>query len=262
MKLFPPSQLHVHVPFRQLEELLPFLLERHLQPEIAFKGQDFEHLDEALLCRLADKLANAGLAVTVHAPFLDLNPGATDPLIHDVTFRRYRQALHAAAQLGARLIVFHPGYDVWRYGEQQQLWLEQNLRFWPPLLQMAAQSGCIMTLENIFEPAPLLLARVLNTFSSPWLGHCFDVGHWRLFASVSMEEWFSALGGQLRHLHLHDNFGTRDDHLPMGEGSIDFTPLLAQLAAIPREQRPSVTLEAHSKETLLRALAAISPLVA
>jgi sugar phosphate isomerase/epimerase len=262
MTLFSPSHLHVHVPFRQLEELLPFLLERQLQPEIALKGPDLDHLDETLLDRLAAKLANAGLAVTVHAPFLDLNPGATDPLIHAVTFHRYQQALQAATQLGARLIVFHPGYDIWRYGEQQQHWLDQNLRFWPSLLEMAARGNCIMTLENIFEPEPLLLAKLLHTFSSPWLGHCFDIGHWRLFASVSMEQWFSVLGSQLRHLHLHDNFGVKDDHLPMGEGSIDFTPLWTRLRATPKEQRPSATLEAHSQETLLRALVAVSPLVA
>jgi sugar phosphate isomerase/epimerase len=261
MNVFSLRHLHVHVPFRQLEELLPFLLERQLQPEIAFKGDDLDHLDAHLLNRSAAKLANAGLAVTVHAPFLDLNPGAADPMVHEVTSRRYQQALEAAVRLGAQLIVFHPGYDVWRYGEQQLLWLEQNLRFWPPLLKVAASSGCIMTLENIFEPEPLLLARLLNTLSSPWLGHCFDIGHWHLFASVSMEDWFSALGGRLRHLHLHDNFGVKDDHLPIGEGSIDYAPLFAHLRTIPDQQRPSVTLEAHSRETLLRALAAVSPLI-
>jgi sugar phosphate isomerase/epimerase len=261
MSIFPSSHLHVHVPFAQLEELLPFLLERRLQPEVAFKGSELDRPDYALLQRLGGRLANAGLAVTVHAPFLDLNPGALDPLIYRATTRRYRQALQAASQIGARLIVFHPGYDVWRYGQQQHLWLEQNLRFWPPLLKLAARSGCVMTLENIFEPEPLLLAQLLNTFSSPWLGHCFDVGHWRLFATVSIEEWFASLRSQLRHLHLHDNFGLKDDHLPLGEGSIDFTSLFAQLTTIPTRQRPSATLEAHSRDNLLRALAAISPLV-
>jgi sugar phosphate isomerase/epimerase len=262
MSLFSASQLHVHVPFRQLEELLPFLLERRLQPEIAFKGDDLDRLDDTALRRVGAVLANAGLAVTVHGPFLDLNPGAIDPLVHGVTARRYGQALQAALLLGARLIVFHPGYDIWRYGEQQHLWLEQNLRFWPPLLEIAAKGGCQLTLENIFESDPLLLKQLLTTLASPWLGHCFDVGHWRLFASVSLADWFATLGEELRHLHLHDNFGVKDDHLPMGEGSIDFQPLLTHLGAMRSERRPSITLEAHSRETLLRALAAVSPLIA
>jgi sugar phosphate isomerase/epimerase len=261
MKLFLPSRLHVHVPFAQLEELLPVLLERRLQPEVAFKAADLDQLDEALLAQLAAPLANAGLAVTVHAPFLDLNPGAIDPLVFAVTARRYREALQAAARLGARLIIFHPGYDAWRYGQQQQQWFEQNLRFWPPLLELAARSGCAMTLENIFEPEPGLLSKLLHSLSSPWLGHCFDVGHWHLFADVSMGEWLTTFGEQLRHLHLHDNFGRKDDHLPMGEGSIDFRPLLDHLAAMPPEERPSATLEAHSREALLRALTAIAPLI-
>jgi sugar phosphate isomerase/epimerase len=261
MKTIPASNLHVHVPYRQLEELLPHLLERRLQPEVAFKGPDLDCLDNTLLLRLGARLANSGLAVTVHAPFLDLNPGAIDPLIQRATARRARQALHAAGRLGARLTVFHPGYDIWRYGEQQQLWLEQSLRFWPPMLKLAARNGCLIALENIFEPEPGLLAQLLSTLASPWLGHCFDVGHWRLFASVSMEEWFSSLGGHLRHLHLHDNFGRKDDHLPLGEGNIDFAPLFAHLASMPAEQRPTATLEAHSQDALLRALTAISPFI-
>jgi sugar phosphate isomerase/epimerase len=261
MSLIARSQLHVHVPFRQLEESLPFLLERRLQPEIAFKGNDLDCLAAGALDRFGAQLANAGLAVTVHAPFLDLNPGALDPLVYRATQRRYRQALQAAIQLGARLIVFHPGYDVWRYGEQQDLWLEQNLRFWPPLLTMAARGACQLTLENIFEAEPQLLKRLLTDLSSPWLGHCFDVGHWHLFANVTMEEWFASLGEHLRHLHLHDNFGKKDDHLPVGEGAIDFQPLRTHLGTLSPARQPSATLEAHSKDILLRALAAIAPLV-
>jgi sugar phosphate isomerase/epimerase len=30
------------------------------------------------------------------------------------------------------------------------------------------------------------------------------------------------MGQRLKHVHLHDNDGQRDDHLPVGQGSIDF----------------------------------------
>lgn len=252
-----PERLHVHVPYQQLEASFPFLLERRLQPEIAFKGPDLDRLSPKALRETGRRLAAAGLAVTVHAPFMDLNPGALEPLVLAATRRRFEQSLDAADSLGARLVVFHPGYDPWKYGGQDHLWLEQNQLFWPPLLERAARAGCTMALENIFEVRPGTLADLLDSIDSPLLGHCFDVGHWHLFSEVSLADWLAALGPRLSHLHLHDNFGKRDEHLPVGEGGIDFSTLFSLLAFLP--QPPTMTLEAHSQEALLRSLNAVVP---
>jgi len=252
-----PDRLHIHVPYGSLRDTLPFLLERRLQPEIAFRGPDLDAGGIGDLDDYGARLAAAGLAVTVHAPFHDLNPGALEPLVRDVTARRCRQTLEAAARLGARLVVFHPGFDRWKYGGQDHLWLERNLTFWPPLLDTARQAGIVVTLENIFEPRPETLRRLLRALDCPHFGHCFDVGHWRLFADVPLDEWFGALGPWIRHLHLHDNRGRADEHLPVGEGEIDFGALFTQVGALP--QPVSMTLEAHEREALLRSLAAVAP---
>lgn len=252
-----PARLHVHVPYQQLEASFPFLLERRLQPEIAFKGPDLDRLSPRVLREVGGQLAAAGLAVTVHAPFMDLNPGALEPLVLAATRRRFEQSLDAAESLGARLVVFHPGYDPWKYGGQDHLWLEQNRLFWPPLLERAAKAGCTMALENIFEVRPDTLAALLDDIDSPLLGHCFDVGHWHLFSEVSLTDWLAALGPRLSHLHLHDNFGKRDEHLPVGEGRINFAELFSLVDRLTRS--PTMTLEAHSREALWRSLHAVAP---
>ncbi len=254
------DRLHVHVPFRRLGQALPLLLEKRLQPEIAFLGPDLDGLDIDFLQRSAEQLAAASLAVTVHAPFMDLNPGAQDPLIRRATELRFGQTLEAARLLNARLAVFHPGFDKWRYGLQDRLWLEPNLSFWPPLLEQAAEAGCRVALENIFEAEPSTLTALFDQVDSPWLGHCFDVGHWRLFGQVSLEEWFAALGSRMIHLHLHDNCGDRDAHLPVGEGDIDFSRLFQLIKRVP--VCPSLTLEAHDEQSLSRSLAGIAPFLA
>ncbi len=251
------NPLHVHVPWRLLESTLPFLIERGLQPEVAFQGTDLDRAPAASLDNAGRALAAAGLAVSVHAPFHDLNPGALEPLVAEATRRRFLQTLEAADRLGARLVVFHPGFERWKYGGKDQLWLEQALRFWPPFIDRASRQGCAMALENVFERKPTPLATLLAELDSPVLGHCFDVGHWHLFCSLSMDEWFFALGSRTIHLHLHDNFGRADDHLPVGEGSIDFGALFAQVGALAA--RPSMTLEAHDRPALLRSLAGVAP---
>lgn len=246
------NQLHATVPYRSLEEYLPMLLERQLQPEIGFKGPDLDQLDPELIDRASQQLAEAGLAVTVHAPFFDLNPGAIEPYVFEATAIRFRQTMAAASRLGAKTIVFHPGYEYWKYGGMDDLWLDASLQFWPAIIELAEEFEITLALENIYETQPGTLLDLLDQIDSPRLGHCFDVGHWRLFAKTALPDWFSALGHRIVHLHLHDNTGEGDEHRPIGEGDIDFNELFGLIAAL--DSTPTMTLEAHTLEELDRTL--------
>jgi len=252
--------LHVHVPWREIDLWLDQLLKRQLQPEIGFQGEDFDLLSAAELKRVAAALQEADLAVTVHAPFMDLNPGALEPIVREATRQRLEQALDAAGRLGAGLMVIHPGYDHWHYDQNPQLWLDQALPFFRKLLPAIERSGLKIAIENIFETSPESLTKLVSAIDHPLCGYCFDVGHWNLFAADSrMENWLDALADKLYHLHLHDNLGATDQHLPLGEGHIDFTPLNTFLARQPL--LPTMTLEAHSAEHFERSLAALPGLL-
>jgi len=255
-----PDYLHVHVPFRRVEMYLPSLLERRLQPEFGLQAIDLDLHEPGYFSNLGARFQAAGLAVTVHAPFMDLNPGAVEPLVQQVTLQRFLQTFDAAERLGACLIVFHPGYDSWRYGKQRQAWLEQALHFWPQLCARAKRLGIRLALENIYDETPDLLRGQVDGLDNDQFGHCFDIGHWALFGKISQAEWLQSLGNRLFHLHLHDNRGRQDDHLPVGEGKIDFHPLLDHLKTT--RLRPSMTLEAHSQKHLDQSLAAVLPLLA
>lgn len=241
-----PDLLHVHLPYRQLAERLDEFLALKYNAEIAFKGQDLDALDPELLERAAEGFRTAGLSLTVHAPFLDLNPGALEPYVFEATAIRYRQTLAAADRLGARLVVFHPGYEYWKYGGKDQLWLDASLDFWPPIIELAEQLEIRLALENIYETVPDTLIQLLDRIDSPLFGHCFDVGHWRLFSDKTLDDWFTPLAARMLHLHLHDNTGSGDDHLPIGEGDIDFDHLFRLIGTLP--ERPTMTLEARSEE--------------
>lgn len=246
------NHVFVHTPWRHIDSYLPFLIESRLQPEIAFKGPDLDAVTSKEFCSVAETLEKHGLANTLHAPFMDLNPGALDPLVREATARRFHQTLDAAAMLNSRLVVFHPGYDFWRYGGQNNLWIEQNLSFWPEFVSRAETMNCPIVLENIFEESPDNILSVLQHFHSSFFGACFDIGHWRLFSKQPILHWIKTLGSYLLHLHLHDNFGSLDDHLPVGEGTIDFHPLAKQLQTLPA--LPSMTLEAHDPDRILRSV--------
>lgn len=243
---------HAHLPWRHRHDFLPCILELGLAPEIAFKGQDLDDLPSDHLEALARKLAQSGRRPTLHAPFFDLSLGAMDPLVRKVTQQRLTQTIHVADRLAAHLVVVHPGYDRWRYPNLAANWVAQAMDTLRPVISLASSYDCRLALENIYESTPETLVALADQLDSAWFGHCFDIGHWRLFGTTSQADWLAAIAPRLIHLHLHDNLGQSDDHLPVGEGNIDFSPLLAAVGSL--QTQPSLTLEAHDPDELQRSL--------
>ena len=249
------KRVFAHVPYARLGQHLPFFLERRLNPELFFSGEVLETLVPAELASFAATLRSEGLSCTIHAPFMDLNPGSLERLLREATMLRFNQVLDAAEILRPEVMVFHPGYDRWRYGEAIDLWLGHSVAAWRRVLDRARGIGTVVAVENIFEEEPGTLQALFEAVDDPLLRHCFDVGHWNLFKKVGMEAWFEALGDRIAEVHIHDNRGTRDDHAPPGEGAIDFG-LFFQLM---ERYAPGAayTVEAHSREHLERSLAAL-----
>ncbi|MEI6305756.1 MAG: sugar phosphate isomerase/epimerase family protein [Deltaproteobacteria bacterium] len=246
------SHVHCHVPYLNLSGYMEHILARSLNTEIFLPSEALDSLNWDELAAQARALHDAGLATTIHAAFMDLNPGALDPSIRAVTRRRCDQVFQAAELLRPKVIVFHPGYDDLRYGENRTAWLQNSTSFWMELVPCAQRLGCIMALENIFEKEPSSLRELIEAVDSPFLRHCFDVGHWNMFATVTLEDWFAELGPYIAESHLHDNHGQMDEHLPVGEGKIDFDLVFGLL----KHYSPEAvwTLEAHSLVRLERAL--------
>ena len=102
-------QVQVHTTFTGLwnGEIEHFT--RHaLNPEIGIDAAALERFSEKDFARVADRLRGQHLTVTIHAPFVDLSAGSTDPAIRAVTRRRFEEilgpgpAVHAAHRCGPR----------------------------------------------------------------------------------------------------------------------------------------------------------------
>jgi sugar phosphate isomerase/epimerase len=254
------KQIFVHAPFALLGEHLDFILRRGINPEIAFTGDSLDTLDLQRLREISGILIENGIRTTIHAPFMDLSPGALDRLVLEATRQRFQQVMEAAAVLKPSVVVFHPGYDRWRFGSNRQRWLKNSIETFQPVVEQAAAIGCVVAVENIFEEEPSTLRALLDAVDSPLFRHCFDVGHWNLFSKLSMEDWFAALGPFIAEAHIHDNHGLTDDHSPLGEAGIDF-PLFFKLMARYAPEA-AWTIEAHNREAVERALGNISPYLA
>jgi len=156
-----------------------------------------------------------------------------------------------AEKIGPRQIVFHPGFDEFRFSFREELWLENSLRVWGELLETARRVKTRICLENVFDTRPDHLARLREKLGKD-LGFCLDIGHFLIFSRVPLAQWLDAFADGLIEFHLHDNDGHRDLHQPVGEGTFDFRALCRQVEI--RGLDPVVVLEHHSHEDTGRSL--------
>lgn len=184
---------------------------------------------------MADRMSGLSRFV-LHAPFCELTPCAVDPMIGEVSRFRYEQAAELALAHGVKRLVIHSGFvpNVYYPG----WYMEQAPRFWREYLA-TKPADFELLLENVLDPDPDILAQTAAAVDDPRLGLCLDVGHAAVYSKRPVSEWIEAFLPYLRHVHLHDNYGATDLHLPLGAGTL---PLLPWLAAL-EQARPTYTLE-------------------
>jgi len=133
-----------------------------------------------------------------------------------------------ASELDARLITAHFWLDG-RYIDPPVL--REKLTILEQMLMLARDKQITFCLENLsgrtcdFEPAFRLF---------PDLGMTLDIGHGELLSPENTAYRFiQSFPNRIRHIHIHDNKGGNspgdDLHLPLGEGSINFEPILSAL---------------------------------
>lgn len=244
--------IHITVPYEILIQRLDELIGLGVNPEIYFSSAVLDTCRDVDVGRLGDALTKASLSYTFHAPYMDLAPGGVDSKIRRATQERLEQVLHLAAVIRPKVVVFHPEYEEWRHGEAFDLWFQGSLKMWTPLVKEAEKLDVTLALENIFNEGPAVLKKLLEEINSPRCGFCFDTGHWLLFSKSDWREWIEALGNRLVEVHLHDNNGARDQHLPPGDGKFDFSGFFHLLST--QRLTPLYTLEVHQEKDLPRAL--------
>ncbi|MBI4798015.1 MAG: sugar phosphate isomerase/epimerase [Desulfarculus sp.] len=251
--------VQVNVPLRDLLGQYCHLVGLHpLNPEVGIDHQALDTLGPADLQQARAILA--GRRVSAHLPFGDLVPGSPDPQVAALAGRRLLAAGQWALELGAVQAVLHLGFEP-RLHQDAQPYAQRLAATLAPLARLLAGGGCRLVMENTFElePSPLLLCRqALARASGVEVGFCLDVGHASCFSRTGLPAWWRALSPHLSEMHLHDNDGLGDQHLPPGQGRVDWGFLAQELAALP--QAPLLTLEPHAEPHLWASLRALERL--
>jgi sugar phosphate isomerase/epimerase len=182
---------------------------------------------------LSELKTSFGLEFVVHAPWGDLNIASLNPFFRRFMLKRLARSLNFTSLLGARLWVFHPGahsgLSILHPGED----LKVNLASVRDLLRIADDLGVSISIENMPEPSTMILKRI-EDFEEFYRGvgeedvHiAFDVGHANTVGQV--QGFLDRCGDKIAHIHVHDNCGALDEHLPVGKGTTDWVALISFL---------------------------------
>ncbi|MEU9996955.1 sugar phosphate isomerase/epimerase family protein [Streptomyces sp. NPDC050848] len=222
---------------------------------------DHMHLDPlapdlpARTAQVARRLDALGLGVTVetgaryvldprrkHGPsLLDPDPEARAARVHLLL-----RAVRVAADLGAHAVHCFSGITP-RGTTDETAWkrLAESL---VPVIEAAAAARVPLAVEP--EPGHLLatlddfhtLRSLLGDPDPRHLGLTLDIGHCQCLETASPADCVRAAAPWLHHVQIEDMRRGVHEHLPFGEGEIDFPPVLAALAELTAAGYPGLTV--------------------
>ena len=179
-----------------------------------------------------------------HAPFAELAACAIDPKVLELTRERYLDSISIAAQLGINRVVIHGGYIPYVYFPEH--YVEQSVEFWRTLLPRLPEN-IVIALENVMEPDPTMLIRIVEGVGDDRMGLCFDAGHANCeISSMLPMEWIDPMAPYLKHVHLHNNLGKKDMHASLNEGTIPMEALIDRIVSLA----PNATFTIENQHSL------------
>lgn len=155
----------------------------------------------------------------LHAPYHGMNIACPFESIRRASVDVMTECFTVAAEIGAA-VVLHPGYFAWEQEREQAA--GQFRKSLAELTGAARECSVTFYFENMGDMnyfnlrTPGDLAIIGDT------GFTLDVGHAHLNRCLS-----DFLGMKFDHMHIHDNDGRRDTHSLVGDGTIDFAPVMA-----------------------------------
>lgn len=158
---------------------------------------------------------------TLHGPRLD-GERSGDLLI----------AIEAAADLGAPVVVAHAGPFDFPAAELPAR-LETVQRRCSEVTPVLEQTGIVLALENVMPgPATDLVRLALPEQDPHCFAFCYDSAHDQIDGPRPFT-LLDELGDRLQAVHLSDRVRAFVDHVPPGDGWIDWETLTAALRATP-----------------------------
>ena len=181
----------------------------------------------------------------IHAPYHGMNIACLFEPIRKATVRVITDCFLVAAEIGAP-VVMHPGYHAWEQErEQADRQFKKSLQ---ELRTAADELSVTFWFENMGDMQFFNLRTPEDLDLIGGCGLALDTGHAHINHCLN-----GFLQAGFCHMHIHDNYGKKDTHSPVGEGDIDFVPVMVAL----RRSHATSVLEVKSFDGVKKSIRAL-----
>ena len=192
-----------------------------------------------LLCQKADILSTLAKTRTFalcHTAYW-VGFGSAHENVRQGWVREGKDMVRVASTLGASLLNFH-FYSrlgmVGRSESSREVFIRNFTNSMAELARFAGRRRVELMLENVPSEAghPLESIAYFSQVMSavPQLKFHFDIAHAFIENRMKgVKEYLDSFNDRLVHIHIHDNHGKQDEHLPLGHGKLDLRKVIKLL---------------------------------
>ncbi len=200
---------------------------------IEVRSDDPKLSRRVLVDRFKDLLSSYDFDLGVHAPYIDINPASLNPLISRITRRVLLHCVNLAQTLEANYIVIHPGEFPIDYPRMLRRRAINNLiNTIYSLSRTAKDSNIEVLIENTPKDDGLYIGSTIEEIKDIATRlECklaLDLGHANTMGNPL--DYINELAPLAAIIHIHDNNGERDEHLPLGRGTLKVPACLYTLS--------------------------------
>jgi sugar phosphate isomerase/epimerase len=194
---------------------------------------------------LQDTLSTYNMGLVGHMPWF-LNIIHPYDGVRAAMLAECRNVFEVCRELGIEHVTVHPDYM--KLKRERKEIRRKTVESLTELVKAASDSGVTLCFEN-FEEDYFKVEDLRNILEeTDGLKMTLDVGH-AYMKSGGMDAvvgMIRELSGWLTHVHVHDNHGGHDEHLPLGVGNIEFDKVVKTLKIAGYDK--TITLEIHSDD--------------
>jgi len=242
-----------------VDEFLTILVDQglhYVELKCDWQACDPEVLDSSRIREWQELLQSYALHPSLHACYIDLNLASLSEDIRTASIKRVAQCIQLASTFGASYVTIHPG----KFSRDHPSSLfpkahDRTLDSIQKLIPVCEDQNVILALENAPNRSDRGVLTDLETMiafiemvKSPMVQLLVDLGHIHTHGLDPLDYLYS-LVPYVRAVHIHNNDGRNDTHQPLGEGTLNYPPVLKKLASIP--VHCPILIEMHNLEDLL-----------